>query len=241
MRQPQQGEHPQERGGDSTQQTQQIFAGVVFVTQDGLNVELSVAAADAWACPVLCRTLHSDPWPSLCPATPLPPPPSSPQHCCLHTRTHVSAAYIEARLAARLRSSSAAAGGRKQQQQQYPCPRWLLRRTELPKLPFEYVGVVLPPLMLLMSVAPAEPAFLLLFLLWGSLALKLWMRLAHGPGARQHVAHMLQHMATPRKRWGRQGGVGCWCLVRSGMMVALCVGGFQLEGWSWSLGAGFGL
>lgn len=55
--------------------------------------------------------------------------------------------------------------------------------------------------MLVMSVAPAEPAFLLLFLLWGSLALKLWMRLAHGPASRQHMAHMLQHMARSRKRW----------------------------------------
>jgi hypothetical protein len=153
----------------------------------------SVAAAAVESERDLCCTLHSCPVPTFhhahsdtaaCPQT--------------HTPTH-TAAYIEARLAARLRSSSAAAGGRKQQQQ-HPCSRWLLRRTELPKLPFEYVGVVLPPLMLLMSVAPAEPAFLLLFLLWGSLALKLWMRLAHGPGARQHVAHMLQHMATPRKR-----------------------------------------
>lgn len=59
---------------------------------------------------------------------------------------------------------------------------------------------MLPLLLLLMSVAPAEPAFLLLFLCWGSLALKLWMRLAHGPAARQHMGHMLQHMAAPRKR-----------------------------------------
>jgi hypothetical protein len=71
----------------------------------------------------------------------------------------------------------------------------------LPKFAFEFCGGVVPLLLLLMSVAPAEPAFLLLFLLWGSLALKLWMRLAHGPGARQHMAHMLQHMAAPRKRY----------------------------------------
>jgi hypothetical protein len=113
-----------------------------------------------------------------------------------------AAAYIEARLAARLRSSSLS----KQ--------HW-----HLPKFPFEFCGVVLPLLMLLMSAAPAEPAFLLLFLFWGSLALKLWMRLAHGPAARQHMAHMLQHMTCSRKRWVRQG------YVRVHVREGVCLGG----------------
>lgn len=113
-----------------------------------------------------------------CPTLPLPPP-HHPRH-----RPSVTAAYVEARIAARVRSSSLLS---KQ--------HWLL-----PKFVFEFCGGVVPLLLLLMSVAPAEAAFLLLFLLWGSLALKLWMRLAHGPGARQHMAHMLQHMAAPRKR-----------------------------------------
>lgn len=102
------------------------------------------------------------------------------------------AAYIEARVAARVRSSSQL---RKQQ--------W-----HVPKFVFEFGGAVVPLLLLVMSVAPAEPAFLLLFLLWGSLALKLWMRLAHGPAARQHMAHMLQHMTCTRKRYVCVLGLG---------------------------------
>lgn len=76
----------------------------------------------------------------------------------------------------------------------------LARLQLLPKFAYEFGLVVVPQVLLLMSVAPAEPAFLLLFLLWGSLGLKLWMKLAHSPGSRQHMAHMLQHISTLRKR-----------------------------------------
>jgi hypothetical protein len=96
---------------------------------------------------------------------------------------------VEARVSARVRSSALLSKR----------PWWLLQP---PKFAYEFCGVVVPLLLLLMSVAPAEPAFLLLFLLWGSMALKLWMRIAHGPAARQHSAHMLAHLGAPRKRWG---------------------------------------
>ncbi|KAF8059100.1 esf1 [Scenedesmus sp. PABB004] len=96
------------------------------------------------------------------------------------------AAYAEAWLAARARSS-----------------RWRAARAlaALPQLAHEYALVVAPCVLLLLSVAPAEPAFLLLFLLWGSLALKAWMRLAHSPASRSHMLHMLAHLSAPRKRY----------------------------------------
>lgn len=126
--------------------------------------------------PPSCNTTTRPPHINASPSLPLYLP---------HTITSSStAAYIEARVTARLRSSS--------QLRKHSWP--------IPKFAFEFGGVVLPLLLVLMSVAPAEPAFLLLFLLWGSLALKLWMRLAHGPASRQHMGHMLQHMTAPRKR-----------------------------------------
>jgi hypothetical protein len=96
-----------------------------------------------------------------------------------------AAAYAEAWVAARGRAAGK------------PLSRLLLA---LPKFSYEAGLVVSPQVLLLMSLAPAEPAFLLLFLLWGSLALKLWIKLGHSPGSRQHMAHMLAHISAPRKR-----------------------------------------
>jgi hypothetical protein len=96
-----------------------------------------------------------------------------------------AAAYAEAWAVARGRAAGK------------PLSRLLLA---LPKFGYEFGLVVAPQVLLLMSLAPAEPAFLLLFLLWGSLALKLWMKLGHSPGSRQHMAHMLAHISAPRKR-----------------------------------------
>jgi hypothetical protein len=119
---------------------------------------------------------------------------------------------VEARVSARVRS-----GGRRLLSRVLPgrLLALLSRRSPLPKFVYEFCGGVLPLLLLLMSVAPAEPAFLLLFLCWGSTALKLWMRTAHGPGARQHMAHMLAHLAAPRKRFVSA--------FRGGLMAATCL------------------
>lgn len=106
-------------------------------------------------------------------------------HCVPAYAVFPAAAYAEAWVAARGRATGKALS------------RALLG---LPKFWFEFGLVVVPQLLLLMSLAPAEPAFLLLFLLWGSLALKLWMKLGHSPGSRQHMAHMLAHISAPRKR-----------------------------------------
>ncbi|WIA18598.1 hypothetical protein OEZ85_010038 [Tetradesmus obliquus] len=110
------------------------------------------------------------------------------------------AAYAEAWVAARGRATGKALS------------RALLG---LPKFWFEFGLVVVPQLLLLMSLAPAEPAFLLLFLLWGSLALKLWMKLGHSPGSRQHMAHMLAHISAPRKRFVS--------VFRGGVMLTTCL------------------
>eukprot|EP00775_Hariotina_reticulata_P002159 gene2159-2477_t len=110
------------------------------------------------------------------------------------------ASYTEAWLAARAKSV-------------LPTPLQQLSR--IPKAALEYAIVVAPQVLLLMSFAPAEPAFLLLFLLWGSLALKLWMKLAHSPASRQHMSHMLLHISQPRKRFVSA--------FRGGLMMSTCL------------------
>jgi hypothetical protein len=105
--------------------------------------------------------------------------------CVVVAVVHPAAAYSEAWLTARAKGL---------------LPSTLQQLSRIPKAALEYAIVVVPQVLLLMSFAPAEPVFLLLFLLWGSLALKLWMKLAHSPASRQHMSHMLLHISQPRKR-----------------------------------------
>ncbi|KAI8470240.1 MAG: GWT1-domain-containing protein [Monoraphidium minutum] len=58
-----------------------------------------------------------------------------------------------------------------------------------------------PQVALTMSAADAVPVFLILLLLWVSLALKAWLRLLRAPGARVQLAHVAAHLAEPRKRF----------------------------------------
>lgn len=64
----------------------------------------------------------------------------------------------------------------------------------------DFAIVVLVQVAISMSVAPPEPSFLLLFLLWGSLALKLWVKLSGSPAAKQHIHQICQQLVEPRKR-----------------------------------------
>ncbi|KIZ02066.1 Uncharacterized protein MNEG_5891 [Monoraphidium neglectum] len=52
-----------------------------------------------------------------------------------------------------------------------------------------------------MSAADAVPVFLMLLLLWVSVALKIWLKMLRGPGARQQLALVAQHVGEPRKRF----------------------------------------
>ncbi len=74
----------------------------------------------------------------------------------------------------------------------------------------EFAVIVLPQVAMSMSVAPAEPCFLSLFLLWATLSLKTWRKLFQGSGARLHFQNLLQQLAEPRKRcvWREKTCVG---------------------------------
>jgi hypothetical protein len=67
----------------------------------------------------------------------------------------------------------------------------------------DFAAIVGPQVALTMSGADAVPVFLILLLVWVSTALKAWLRLLRGPGARAAVAAVAQHLAEPRQRCAR--------------------------------------
>ncbi|GBF94214.1 hypothetical protein Rsub_06484 [Raphidocelis subcapitata] len=68
-------------------------------------------------------------------------------------------------------------------------------------LAIEAAALIAPQVALTMSPVEAVPIFLMLLLLWVSVALKIWLKMLRGPGARAQLGAIAQHLAEPRKRF----------------------------------------
>lgn len=83
-------------------------------------------------------------------------------------------------------------------------------------LAVEAAALTGPQVVLTMSPVEAVPIFLMLLLLWVSVALKTWLKMLRGPGARTQLSAIAQHLAEPRKRCARRGKAVPLCLPSLG-------------------------